>query len=109
MVPSVCEVAFQGIVKDSMSWKVLGVIDIQFPSSCQGCPPKTSYHIRRKEITTCGHSCQIANIIACPFIQYILIMDSLEHISIANVPALGPTSSVFTVPRASCEGPRCIP
>ena len=39
---------------------------------------------------------------------YILIMYSLEHSYIANVPAQGPTITVFMGPRASCEGPRCI-
>src|SRR5258706_8876210 len=104
MVPSVCEVTFQGIDEDSMSWKVLGVVDIQSPSACQGCPPKTLYRIRRKE------HLNLSTLISSPNRKhhrlsihsiYVLIMDSLEHISIANVPAQGPTSSVFMVPRAS--------
>ena len=40
------------------------------------------------------------NFTICPFIQFIMIMDSLKHIPIANAPAQGPTSSILMLPRA---------
>lgn len=60
--------------------------------------------------TTYRNSCQIANHHRFSFHSiYELIVDSLEHITVAIAPAQGPTGSVFVGPVTSCRDPRCIP
>ena len=99
-------------MRGSMSQKGRRVITVQFPHFPRMYVHQGNYMnlvlyssvVSLKEDRqlriTCRNSCQIVNIGVCPFIQYILVVGSLEHIHIANVPAQGPTSNVFMLPRA---------